>query len=114
DFLCLTIEKRRQALLPEILERFFALHDESVGRSRGEITTAVEMSAEEISRWAAVLGARIGRELVLAGRVDPEILGGLVLRFDGWVADASLKTDLERVGSRLSRLKFGSELVHED
>ena len=46
--------------------------------------------------------------------MDKDILGGFVIRYDGMVADASLKTALDEIGAHMLSPKFGSELIHEN
>lgn len=114
DFLLLTVQKGRQLFLGEILETFVHLHDRRVGRVRAEVVSAVEMSPDSVDALASAMGASLDRQVTLTTRVDPEILGGLVVRFDGKVADGSLKTALHEVGARMAASKFGSQFVHED
>jgi F0F1-type ATP synthase delta subunit len=67
---------------------------------------------------AEELRQRLARSLerqrvVLERRVDAGILGGFVLRYDGMVADASLKTALDAIEARMLEPQLGSELIHE-
>ena len=46
--------------------------------------------------------------------LDGAILGGMVVRFSGMVADSSLRPAINSIGARMLSQKLGSELVHED
>ncbi len=60
------------------------------------------------------MGQKLGKKVVLENKVDPDILGGLIVRFDGMVADGSVQKALGEIKGKMLSLKFGSELVHED
>ena len=47
-------------------------------------------------------------------KVDPEMLGGIIVRYEGMVADGSLRTALKGLSSRMLSPKFESELIHEN
>ncbi len=114
DFLCLTLDKNRQEFLTDMMEHFGRLCDEKTGIVRAEVTSSAAMSPEETAGLATRLGAELGKQVVVTSRVDPAILGGVIVRYNSMVADGSLKTSLEEVRASMLSLKFGSELVHED
>ena len=55
----------------------------------------------EQERLRQELRAKFGREPVLSVRVDPDLLGGLVVRVDDWVYDGSVRARLERIRHQL-------------
>jgi F-type H+-transporting ATPase subunit delta len=85
-----------------IAEEFERLADEDAGRVRATATTAVPLSRTETDRLIADLGRRLGREVRLDARVDPAILGGLVVRVGDRVMDASVATRLQQLRRRLA------------
>lgn len=87
--------------LDAIIEEYGRLADEDAGRLRATATTAVPLSQAEASNLVASLSRRWGREVRLDARVDPMIIGGLVLRIGDRVIDASVATRLQQLRRRL-------------
>lgn len=114
DFLRVVARRGRGAHLLEILGDFRALHDAKMGIVHAVATTAVVMTPETRDAMRARLEGTLGKRVVLDGVVDEEILGGFVVRFDGMVADSSLRKALGDMRAALQHIKLGSELVHED
>ena len=113
-FILLIVRNGRSAGLREILEMFRVLHDEKIGLVTVDVTTAVALSDELQSELKETLAKKLDKTIELRPTVDEEILGGMVARFSGMVADSSLKTALDQMEDRMLSLKLGSELVHED
>jgi F-type H+-transporting ATPase subunit delta len=113
-FILLTVRNGRSAGLREILEMFRVLYDEKIGLVTARVTTAVALSDELRSELKQALEKKLDKTVELSPLVDEEILGGMVVRFSGMVADSSLKTALDQMEDRMLSLKLGSELVHED
>lgn len=91
----------RVGLLPELL-RAFVLREE---RARGQIevlaTSAVKLDEPqrvEIERWAAEVS---GQEPLIEYRVDPEIIGGLIVQIGDYRFDDSLRRHLQEAKDRL-------------
>ncbi len=106
NFLFLLIARRRLKLLPEIAEEYRRLADEYLGFGYAEITTAVPLSDEEKELIAKRLSEIFGKKIILATKVDPEILGGFVARIGDLVIDGSVKGRFERLREAL--LKAGT------
>ena len=85
-----------------IAEEFERLADEDAGRVRATATTAVPLSRSETDRLIAELGRRLGREVRLDARVDPAVIGGLVLRVGDRVMDRSVATRLQQLRRHLA------------
>jgi F-type H+-transporting ATPase subunit delta len=72
------------------------------GRSVAHVTSAVPLTANQEQRLAASLERMYGRAMGLQVQVDPELLGGLVIRVDDEVIDGSIAHRLEAAGRRLA------------
>jgi F-type H+-transporting ATPase subunit delta len=72
------------------------------GRSVAHVTSAVPLTATQEQRLAASLERMYGRAMGLQVQVDPELLGGLVIRVDDEVIDGSIAHRLEAAGRRLA------------
>lgn len=98
----LLVEARRASLIDEIAGELAHLVDASAGRVRALVTTAIELSAPEAERLQKDLSARLGQEVRLEVRVDPAIIGGLVLQVGDRVTDASVASRLRQLRRALA------------
>ncbi|MDZ7373915.1 MAG: ATP synthase F1 subunit delta [candidate division KSB1 bacterium] len=112
-FLRVLIEARREAFLPEIRVQYERLLDQELGRVEAEAITAVPMDEPERESLQRRLSEALRSEVKLRSRVDQEILGGLVLRIDGKVFDASLRRRLERLRAELLAARLPVEVNAE-
>jgi F-type H+-transporting ATPase subunit delta len=95
NFLKLLADNGREEILEEVLLRYEDLVKEHLGRVEVEVTTAVELSEEEINSIKERLGRLLeGWEVILETSVDPDILGGAVFRFGGRMVDSSVRGQL--------------------
>jgi F-type H+-transporting ATPase subunit delta len=96
NFLKVLVDNGREEILEEVLGRYEQLVKEHLGRIEVEVTTAVELSEEQLDglreRLARVLE---GREVILETDVDPDLIGGAVFRFGGRLMDGSVRGRLE-------------------
>jgi F-type H+-transporting ATPase subunit delta len=92
NFLKILSDNGREDILEEVLLRYEELVKEHLGRVEVEVTTAVELTDEELARIKERLGRSLeGREVVLQTNVDPNILGGAVFRYGGRMIDSSVR-----------------------
>lgn len=97
NLVLLLIEKNRPHLLTAILGAFEDRCDEEKGRLQARVTTAVPLENAEAELLSRGLSEKTRMEIVLDRRVDPEILGGAVLRFGDYIVDGSLRHRIERL-----------------
>ena len=92
NFLKVLSDNGREEILEEVLVRYEELVKEHLGRVEVEVTTAVELSEEELDRIRERLGRVLeGKEVSLQTRVDPDLLGGAVFRFAGRMVESSVR-----------------------
>ncbi|HTQ14999.1 MAG TPA: F0F1 ATP synthase subunit delta [Rhizomicrobium sp.] len=93
-FVLLLAAKRRLFALTDIIGAFHGL----VARQRGEVdatvTSARPLADGEIAELKRVLKSRLGRDARLEEKVDPTLLGGLVVKVGSRMIDSSLRTKL--------------------
>jgi len=93
-------EKRRLFVLTDIITAFEAM----VARQRGEVsasvTSAHPLSDAQTEELKTILRSKLGREARLETKVDPSLLGGLVVKVGSRMIDSSLRTKLD--GLRLA------------
>lgn len=95
NFLLITIDKRRQHLLRDIAQQFRALVDEHMGREHVEVTVARPVDDETRGMIVKRLTALLGKEAIPHIQVDPDILGGIIVRTDDTIYDGSVKRRLD-------------------
>ena len=95
NFLKVLIDNDRTEVLDEIVLRYEELVKEHLGRVEVDLTTAVELSQEELDGVKSRLGRILdGKEVILETHVDPELVGGAVFRFGGREIDGSVRGQL--------------------
>ena len=98
----LLVQKGRIALAEQVRDEYQRLLDEHRGRAQALVLTAVSLSKDEEQAVAQRLRELTGKEIVLEGRVDPEILGGLVARVGDRLIDGSTRTRLLELRRQLA------------
>jgi F-type H+-transporting ATPase subunit delta len=97
NLVLLLIQTRRTAMLAAIEAGYAELVDRAEGRVKAVLSTAVAVSPEELARFGKELSERLGLEVNFRSEVDPDLLGGAVVRVGDRVFDASLKTRLQQL-----------------
>ena len=100
NFLKVVAEKGRLDCLPAIRAAAHRLHDEMAGRVRAELITAIPVAESVRQKLQTRLGEVLGKQVVLAASVDPQIIGGMVVRVGDTVYDGSVSNQLKRVRQR--------------
>ena len=90
-------------LLPAIADRFQELLDAHNGVSRAEAVSAVPLDNRQRRSVERALADMYGGEIRLTSRVDPEILGGMVIRIGDKVLDGSARTRLQNMRRELAQ-----------
>ncbi len=92
NFLKVLLDNGREEIFEEVILRYEELVKEHLGKIEVQVTTAVELTEDEVERIEERLGSSLeGREVVLQTSVDPNILGGAVFRFGGRMVDSSVR-----------------------
>jgi F-type H+-transporting ATPase subunit delta len=102
NFLLLVVEKGRAGELEPILAELEALVAAEQGRLTVELTTAVELTEEETGQILRQIEDASGRTLEATRRVDPDLIGGIVLQAGSLRVDASVRGRLNRLRDQLA------------
>jgi F-type H+-transporting ATPase subunit delta len=97
NFLSLLIENHRMPVIFRIRHAYERLWDEENRTLPVEITSAIALDEDTTESLGRTIGERAGRKVTLAARVDPEILGGVVIRVGNSILDASIRNRLEQL-----------------
>ena len=102
NVLLLMLERGRFAAVPDLHRAYDALAIVEEGVVEVEVVSAAELSPETEKKIAARVQEATGRRVELARRVDPAILGGLVLRIGDIIVDGSVKARIRQLRRRLA------------
>jgi F-type H+-transporting ATPase subunit delta len=102
NFVLVLTERGRAAELEEMHREFERLVAEHTGQLSLELATAVELSEDEASGIVRQIERASGRPVDATRRVDPDLLGGVVLQVGSLRLDASLRGRLERLRRELA------------
>ena len=102
NFVRLLAEKGRAAELPEIVREFEALVAAEQRVLAVELTTAYELSDPEAADIVQKIEQASGRPVEATRKVDPELIGGIVLQAGSMRIDASVRGSLRRLRQELT------------
>jgi F-type H+-transporting ATPase subunit delta len=101
NFMLLLMDKKRIAHLTGICEDVQQLYEEHQGLLRAEVLSAVALDAVQEARLKKELDRLSGMDVRLEKRVDPSVLGGVIVHMGKQVIDRSLRRGLRELGDRL-------------
>jgi F-type H+-transporting ATPase subunit delta len=103
NFLRLLAEKGRAGELPQIVDEFDTLVAAEERILEVELTTATEVTDVEFGRILGQIEQASGRKVQASRKVDPDLIGGIVLQAGSMRLDASVRGRLERLRHDLTR-----------
>jgi F-type H+-transporting ATPase subunit delta len=105
NFIKLVASKRRLFVLPEIIRAYIALNDKAKGVTQAQVTVAAPLSSDHSSALEDALRQVSGGKTVKVNvKVDPSIIGGIVVKLGSRMVDASLKTKLNSLRTRMKEV----------
>jgi F-type H+-transporting ATPase subunit delta len=105
NFIEFLVVKRREEYLHNIVDRFVVLANEHRNIVEAKVTTAVELSAEEISQLTNSLSKLTGKTVQLSTVVDATIIGGVIVRIGDTVIDGSIVNKLNSLKQTLKHIQ---------
>ena len=102
-FLYVVIDKRRARVLPVIADEFATLVDEHYGRLLVEITTAADPDERLRADLQKRLASLLERDVIPRYRVNPRIIGGVIVRVGDRIMDGSVRYRLQMLRRSLLR-----------
>jgi ATP synthase F1 delta subunit len=103
NFLEALIERHRMPAIFRIRTEFSALYDDAKKLLPVTITSAVALDDETVSGLGRRIAEQIDRHVEVSSAVDPDILGGIVLRVGNVILDASIKNRLEQLRKQVAQ-----------
>jgi F-type H+-transporting ATPase subunit delta len=103
NFLRLLVDKRRMNILPQILPELRRMVEELEGIERVEVTVPETLSETQRNFLKTVLERQTGKRIELEEKLDPAVLGGIVLKMGSTVYDGSVRTQLFQIRENLQK-----------
>ncbi len=103
NFLETLLERHRMPVIFRMRARFEQLWDEENKLLPVEITSSIELDKEIVQSIGERIGEQTGQKVELSSKVDPDILGGLVVRVGNFVLDASIRNRLNQLRKQVAR-----------
>jgi F-type H+-transporting ATPase subunit delta len=104
SFLGLVARNRRLYALAQMIRALHAMAARHRGEVTAEVTSAYPLSDTHVAALKAALKEKLGKDVTLEARVNPAILGGLVVKVGSRMVDTSLRTRLMNVKTRLKEV----------
>jgi ATP synthase F1 delta subunit len=103
NFLEALIERHRMPAIFRIRTEFEALWEEEKRLLPVHLTSAVSLDASVVQNLGERIGRQVDRDVQVSSEVDPDILGGVVLRVGNVILDASIKSRLEQLRKQVAQ-----------
>jgi ATP synthase F1 delta subunit len=110
NMLQLLLERGRFAITGELHQAYDALAAVEARLVAVEVTSAVELTPETRKKIAARVAEATGRQVELAERVDPDIVGGLILRVGDVIVDGSVQARIRQLRRRLASVELRGDV----
>lgn len=102
NFLETLVERHRMPAIFRIRDRYEELWDEENKLLPVEVTSAVALNESTVQEIGERVGEQTGLKVELSSHVDPDILGGIVLRVGNFILDASIRNRLNQLRKQVA------------
>lgn len=97
DFLAVVARNRRLFAVPVMIEAFLARLAERRGEVTAEVVSAQPLTQAQIDTLGDHLRHTVGRRVFIDARIDPRLIGGMVVKVGSRMVDASIESKLRRL-----------------
>jgi len=104
NFLKILIDQNRTSSIFEVTDFYAKLLDQHRNVKRVTVESVVELSDEHKTKLIRKLSDLTGSEIVLTNVIRPEILGGVIMRIDNEIIDASVLSKLDNIQNSVSKI----------
>lgn len=101
----LLVSKGRSTVAAQVAEAFGRLADDHEGVANAEIVSAVELTDDQVAAIEARLATGLGKTIRSTRRVDPDLVGGIIIRVGDRLFDASVRSRLTRLRRQLEGVR---------
>lgn len=103
NFLLLLVDKGRMDVLPRIVEELRRLIEQLEGIERVEVVVPMPLSGTQKDLLKVVIERQTGKKAELEEKVDPAVLGGMVVKIGDTVYDGSVRTQINTIRENLRK-----------
>jgi F-type H+-transporting ATPase subunit delta len=103
NFLETLVERHRMPAIFRIRAQYEERWDEEKKLLPVEVTSAIDLDSSTVQNIGDRIGEQTGRTIELSSKVDPEILGGIVLRVGNLILDASIRSRLNQIRKQVAQ-----------
>ena len=100
-FLGVLADNGRLAELKAVIRAVRQLAAAHRGETSAEVTSAHPLDDDQVTKLKANLKSRLGRDVAIDAKVDPAILGGIIIRHGSQMIDASIRTKLNTLANAM-------------
>jgi F-type H+-transporting ATPase subunit delta len=97
NFIRLIARNRRLFAVGDMIKSFRALTSRERGEVSAEVASAHALTAEQLQLLSDTLRTQVGKNVQINTRVDPSLLGGLIVKIGSRMIDSSLRTKLDNL-----------------
>jgi len=101
SFLGVLAQNRRLGQLPAVVRAYRRLAAAHRGEATAEVVSAHPLAPDQVDQLRQSLRTRVGRDVSVDLRVDPDLLGGLVVRVGSQMIDSSIRTRLNTLAQAM-------------
>jgi len=105
NLLLVVTERGRSAIFPEIVDAYNEYIEKKAGIASVEVTSASPLQEYERDRLVHTLGGKLGKKIKLTERVNPELIGGMVVVHGDKMWDGSLRSKLNVAVHKMEELQ---------
>jgi F-type H+-transporting ATPase subunit delta len=103
NFLNLLLDRGREDELNDIVKNFTELSNEARGYADATVITAKPLTESEVQKVAEQFGQKVNKKLRVSAKVDPSIIGGMIVRIGDRLYDGSIKGKLARFTQQIKQ-----------
>lgn len=96
-FVGVITHNRRLFALTDIIDGFSRIAADARGEVTATVRSAAPLSAQQVENLKAALRQALGRQVNITSSVDPELLGGLIVRLGSVMVDSTIRSQLNRL-----------------
>jgi F-type H+-transporting ATPase subunit delta len=104
NFLKLAARNRRLFAVPDMIKAFRAMCARARGEVEAEVTSAFPLKDEQMRLLKESLRGKVGKDVKVRAKVDPALLGGLIVKIGSRMIDSSLRTKLNSLKTRMKEV----------
>ena len=103
DFILMLLEKGRLSILNEVVNQYSCAYNRYKNIIKPTVISAIELNDEQKTRITDKLSQKFSKTIMPEYKVEPDIIGGLIIEIDDKTIDCSLKSKFENMKKQLTK-----------